>query len=237
MFQAIQRLMSGKKKVSASEVLERAQYPAEWPFSPNDFRRVDESSDLYFYKQPRIGVFHIDDQAVRALTRFYAEVLPPNADILDLCSSWVSHLPENYAPKSLTILGMNQDELDANAQATDRIVQNLNIFPNLPFPDQSFDVITNVVSVDYLTKPKEIFEEMARVLRPGGRAIMSFSNRCFPTKVIDIWARTSDLEHVFIVGCYFHYTGKFHRPVAHELNTGIFGLSDPMYIVEAIRMS
>ena len=42
--------------------------------------------------------------------------------------------------------------------------------------------VCNVVSVDYLTRPREIFRETHRVLRPGGRAIMSFSNRCFQTK-------------------------------------------------------
>ena len=45
-----------------------------------------------------------------------------------------------------------------------------------------FQVITNTVSVDYLSKPIEVFKEMHRVLKPGGTAIMSFSNRCFPTK-------------------------------------------------------
>lgn len=215
------------------QVLQRAQYPDQWPFSPRDFSRADESSDAYFYSQPRVGVFHIDAQAVRALTKFYATSLPPAADVLDLCSSWVSHLPDKYQANSVTVLGMNQDELDANVRATKRIVQDLNKHPTLPFADNSFDVVTNVVSVDYLTRPLEVFKEMGRVLRPGGKAIMSFSNRCFPTKAIDIWCRTSDTEHVFIVGCYFHYSGAFERARAHDLKPGLFGLSDPMYVVEA----
>lgn len=221
------------KGISAEEILRRAQYPSEWPFSPADFQRADESPDRYFYQQPRVGVYHIDDQAVRAITRYYAQTLPPKADILDLCSSWVSHLPENYNPNSLTIMGMSQDEVDANQRATKRIVRDLNEDPTLPFEDNSFDVITNVVSVDYLTKPLEIFREMGRVLRPGGRAIMSFSNRCFPTKVINIWSRTTDIEHIFIVGCYFHFSGAFQRPEALDLKPGMFGLSDPMFVVEA----
>lgn len=230
------RVMSSSNQVSVEEVLRRAKYPEQWPFSERDFRRSDESSDSYFYQQPRIGVFHIDDQAVRALTRFYAKTLPANADILDLCSSWVSHLPESYEAKSVCILGMSQEELDANPRATARVVQNLNANPVLPFDDNSFDIVTNVVSVDYLTKPLEVFREMGRVLRPGGRAIMSFSNRCFPTKAIDIWMRTNDVEHVFIVGCYFHYSNAFERPVAHDLKPGLFGLSDPLYVVEATAL-
>lgn len=215
------------------DVLRRVEYPSEWPFSSADFQRADESADRYFYSQPRVGVYHIDDQAVRALTRYYAKTLPPGADILDLCSSWVSHLPEEYEARSLTILGMSQAELDANERATSRVVQDLNEEGKLPFDDNSFDVVTNVVSVDYLTKPLQVFKEMGRVLRPGGRAIMSFSNRCFPTKVINIWSRTTDVEHVFIVGCYFHFSNAFQRAQAHDLKPGLFGLSDPMFIVEA----
>lgn len=224
----------GNNKISAEDVLKDAKFPSQWPFSNTDFRRSDESSDSYFYNQPRIGIYHIDDQAVRALTRFYAKNLSANCDILDICSSWVSHLPEEYQVKSLSILGISQEELDANKRATNRIVQDLNRNTNLPFEDNSFDVITNVVSVDYLTKPLEIFKEMGRVLRPGGKAYMSFSNRCFPTKAIDIWCRTNDMEHVFIVGCYFHFSEMFLSPKAHDLQPGLFpGMSDPMYIVEA----
>ncbi|CAN8073591.1 unnamed protein product [Agarophyton chilense] len=224
--------MASRKQPSAEQVLQSAEFPPQWPFSARDFSRVDESRDSYFYSQPRVGVFHIDDQAVRALTRFYAMNVPHKADVLDLCSSWVSHLPDEFEG-SLTIMGMNQDELDANARASKRVVQDLNTHPQLPFADNSFDVITNVVSVDYLTKPLEVFKEMGRVLRPGGESFMSFSNRCFPTKAIDMWFRTSDMEHVFIVGCYFHYSGAFERPRAHDLKPGLFGLSDPMYVVRA----
>lgn len=232
-FDRLRQLMS---RPGASEILRRAQWPAEWPFSANDFRRVDESSDSFFYAQPRVGVFHIDEGAVRALTRFYSDTLPPKAHILDLCSSWVSHLPEDYETGSLTVVGMSQEELDANPRADRRVVWDLNARAELPFGDGEFDVVTNAVSVDYLTKPLEVFREMGRVLKPGGKAIMSFSNRCFPTKAIDIWCRTGDMEHVFIVGCYFHYSGMFSEPVGHDLKTGVFGLSDPMYVVEATRV-
>lgn len=218
---------------TAEDVLRNPKFPPSWPFTARDFSRSDENSDSYFYAQPRIGVFHIDYLAIRALTKYYARTFTPKADILDMCSSWVSHLPDNYEEGSLTILGMSQAELDANPRATVRVVQDLNRDAILPFGDNSFDIITNVVSVDYLTKPLEVFREMGRVLRPGGRAIISFSNRCFPTKAIDIWCRTSDLEHVFIVGCYFHYSGVFGATEAHDLQPGLFGMSDPMFVVEA----
>lgn len=95
---------------NVEDVLCSPEWPASWPFSAADFRRLDESDDGYFYAQPRIGVFHIDDQAVRALSKFYAKTFPPNANILDLCSSWVSHLPDGYKKKGLTVLGMSAAE-------------------------------------------------------------------------------------------------------------------------------
>lgn len=153
---------------------------------------------------------------------------------LAVCSSWVSHLPDDYEAASVTGLGMVAAELDKNPRLTARVTQDLNMDPALPFADASFDVITNVVSVDYLTRPLEIFREMARVLRPGGVAVMSFSNRCFPTKAIDIWLRTGDVEHAFIVGCYFHYAGGFGPPAAQDISPNP-GVTDPMYIVRAMK--
>eukprot|EP00171_Calliarthron_tuberculosum_P008524 IDg8524t1 len=138
------------KKTSAESVLANAKWPDQFPFSENEFRRQDEREDAYFYAEPRIGVFHIDEFAVRALMAYYQRTLPPSADVLDLCSSWISHLPPNYSEKSLTILGMSKQELDANKRATARVVQDVNRNPILPFADASFDVVTNAVSVEYV---------------------------------------------------------------------------------------
>lgn len=223
----------GRRPPDVAAALANPAWPAAWPFADADFRRQDESRDARFYDTPRL-VYHIDEYAVRALTAYYARTLPPKADILDLCSSWVSHLPDDYEAASVTGLGMVAAELDKNPRLTARVTQDLNMDPALPFADASFDVITNVVSVDYLTRPLEIFREMARVLRPGGVAVMSFSNRCFPTKAIDIWLRTGDVEHAFIVGCYFHYAGGFGPPAAQDISPNP-GVTDPMYIVRAMK--
>ena len=224
---------------AAAKVLADATWPDEFPFSAEDFRRFDESDDKYFYSAPRF-VTHIDDGAIKALTSFYARELPRESgvQVLDMCSSWISHLPDKYAEdKTVTGLGMNEEELKANPVLSSYVVQNLNKDPILPFEDNSFDIITNVVSVDYLSRPLEIFREMKRVLKPNGRAIMSFSNRCFPTKAISLWTSTDDATHIYIVGSYFHYTG-FNKPKAHDISPKplLFGVGgDPMYIVEATK--
>eukprot|EP00879_Flechtneria_rotunda_P004309 GHRR01004559.1.p1 GENE.GHRR01004559.1~~GHRR01004559.1.p1 ORF type:complete len:304 (+),score=82.47 GHRR01004559.1:176-1087(+) len=227
--------MSEKEKV-----LTDLKWPEKWPFRPEDFLRYDESDDSVFYDAPRY-VYHIDDGAVKALTEFYAQVFPPSGQedvaILDICSSWVSHYPQGYTAGRIVALGMNEEELKANKQVTEHVVHDLNLEPALPFPDNSFDIITNAVSVDYLNKPMEVFQEIHRVLKPGGKAYMSFSNRCFPTKAIALWTATGDEDHIWIVGSYFHYSvpGGFQQPQCKDISPrgGLFGKSDPMYVVWA----
>lgn len=168
--------------------------------SASDMNRIDNTDDEAFYSEPRF-VTHIDDYAIQSLTEYYREELSAlsrqkmdgrtgstdgKVDVLDLCSSWISHLPEsdNVPLGRVVGIGMNEKELEANKALTEYYVQNLNLKPSLDkFDDDSFDVVCNVVSVDYLTRPQHIFKETHRVLRPGGCALISFSNRCFPTKV------------------------------------------------------
>jgi ubiquinone/menaquinone biosynthesis C-methylase UbiE len=127
---------------------------------------------------------------------------------------------------------MNQFELSKNSQLTEYVTQDLNVNPSMPFADNSFDFVTCVVSVDYLIRPLEVFSEIRRVLKPGGTAIISQSNRCFPTKAINIWLNTNDMQHIFIIGCYFHYAQGFSAPEAFDISP-FPGRSDPMYIIQA----
>ena len=222
---------------AAASILESAKYPEEFPFTAADFARYDETKDSIFYSQPRF-VTHIDDGAIGALTEFYKRALPSaeGARCLDMCSSWISHYPKGYAAgKTVVGMGMNADELSSNPILSEFVVQDLNETPKIPFPDEHFDCITNTVSVDYLSRPLEVFREMHRVLKPGGKAYMSFSNRCFPTKAIAIWTSTGDADHIFIVGSYFHYSG-FSRPIAEDISPkpSFFKPGgDPMYVVYA----
>ncbi len=161
-------------------------WPEEWPFKPQDFSRSDPSNDQGFYTIPKL-VYHIDEPAVASLTQYYRKNIPAKSDILDICSSWVSHYPLEF-PETMGKIcgtGMNSLELKFNDQLTGGFeARDLNENTKLPYEDESFDVVTCVVSIDYLIKPVEVLKEVHRVLRPGGKVILSQSNRCFPTKAV-----------------------------------------------------
>ena len=137
------------------DVLRAPQWPEKWPFTPTDFKRQDEDDDSYFYNSPRL-VYHIDDPAVSALTQYYRDEFSEGADVLDICSSWISHFPNDVRLGRRVGLGMNKMELAENKQLDEFVVQNLNKDPILPFKEESFDFVTCVVSVDYLTRPLEV---------------------------------------------------------------------------------
>ena len=201
------------------------------------FDRDDPTPDDRFYAFPRL-VTHIDDRAIKAVGDLYAELsLDGSASaprrVLDLMSSWVSHL--HRAPTELVVLGLNSSELEANPMATERVVQDLNSDPRLPFPDDSFDAVLCCVSIDYLTRPIEVLTDVGRVLRPGGPLAITFSNRCFPTKAVRGWLATDDDQHGRVVAELVRRTGLFDEPRV-ELRTP-WGVGDPLYAVTATRLA
>ena len=201
-----------------------------WPFTEQDLRRHDETPDSNFYREPRF-VTHIDDGCIESLRdNVYKAFFKESDNVLDVCSSWISHYPD-IALNSVVGVGMNEDELQANARLSSYVVQDLNSHPALPFDNESFEIVTNAVSVDYLSKPKEIFLEIYRVLKPGGIAIMSFSNRMFPTKVVNMWLSSSDEQRIQIVMSYFMTCGaRFLDVQGYEMATkGV----DPLFVVTA----
>jgi SAM-dependent methyltransferase len=166
------------KNSPASRALDSMEWPDAFPFSQQDLTPQWAGNDGSFYVLPKF-VQHAGDECRDSLSDFYARVLPPSdGDVLDLCSSFTSHYPESWKGRRCVVLGLNPLELVANPSKTEWVRQNLNENPTLPFDDASFDVITNSLSVDYMTRPLELFSEMARVLRPGGIACMAFTNRC-----------------------------------------------------------
>ena len=198
-------------------------------FPTGFFSRQDESSDDGFYSVERL-VTHIDEGAIAAVGALYDE-LDLTGDVLDICSSWISHF--RTSPTRLVVTGMNDAELAANEMADDRVVRDLNADPTLPFQDSEFDAVTCVVSVDYLTRPLDVFAEVHRVLRPGGVFVCTFSNRCFPSKAIRGWLSTDDRGRCAIVATYFDLTDGFVDPVVQLRNPGAPG--DPLYAVWARR--
>jgi SAM-dependent methyltransferase len=202
------------------------------PFLPGFFDRADELPDSAFYSWPRL-VTHIDDQAIAAVGNLYDE-LGINGEVLDLMGSWVSHFSKK--PGRLTVLGMNAQELAANPFADATVVHDLNAEPRLPFADASFDAVVCCVSVDYLTRPVEVFSDVARVLRQEGPYVCTFSNRCFPTTAIRGWLYKSDADHCALVERYFRLAGGWTEPHT-ERRTPLSHLGDPLWAVWAYRTS
>ena len=172
---------------------------------PNAFAKQDTGDDNDFYAPARL-VTHIDDAAVAALTGLYAELLPPGGAVLDIMSSWVSHIPD--VPYGEVIgHGMNMEELEANPRLTRRFVQNLNRDTTLPLEDESLDAALCCVGVQYLQNPVAVFAEVARALRPDAPFVVSFSNRCFPTKAVAIWRALDTDGHARLVALYLERAG------------------------------
>ncbi len=203
------------------------EIPAEY------FRRQDESPDGDFYRSPRL-VAHIDDPAIAALGEFFRPFIPENADVLDLMSAYLTHLPPEVRAKCRRVagLGLSRVEMAANSQLTEHVVQSLNDTSKLPYPDESFDAVLCTVSVQYLLRADAVFAEVRRVLRPGGSFLVSFSNRCFPTKATRLWLSTDDSQHIALVRLYFEESGDWENISAHDLSPTP-GRSDPLYAVSA----
>ena len=204
----------------------------EGGFPAGFFDRADPSPDPHFYAAPRL-VTHLDDRAIDAVGGLYDE-LDVTGDVLDLMSSWVSHLRRR--PRSLTVLGLNAVELEANPMADARVVHDLNAVPALPFADASFDAVLNCVSIDYLVRPVAVLVEVARVLRPGGVSVCTFSNRCFPTKAVRGWLSVDEQDRPLVVAEYHRRAGGFEDPVTEQRLTATWR-HDPLWAVWARRSS
>jgi SAM-dependent methyltransferase len=195
--------------------------PADW------FQRFDETPDSFFYRQPRF-VEHIDDGAIAAVTELYRELFPADAAILDLMSSWVSHLPEDVTYRRVVGLGMNREELAANPRLDAFVVHDLNRDAHLPFDDDEFDAAAICVSVQYLTRPVEVLRDLGRVVRADGPLAITFSNRCFPTKAVAVWQSVDDVGHAHLLRRYLEEAGTWR---AIESSERTHERGDPLFAV------
>lgn len=204
------------------------------------FEREDSTKDSLFYSKPRFTQ-HLDDTALSMVENTYDRFLSDGMQVLDLMSSWQSHIPDRHRLSRVVGLGLNQKELDRNRQLTESIVQDLNADPELPFEDNVFDVVLCAVSVEYLVDPLTVFDQVARVLKPGGYLVVTFSNRWFPPKAIHLWTELHEFERMGLVLEYFMRTGAFEDLHTYSMR-GLprphddkyfpeFIYSDPLYAV------
>lgn len=209
--------------------------------------KLDPSNDALFYDSPRF-VTHVDEGFIAQLTALYRDRIPPDSRVFDLMSSWVSHLPTDMNYAHVEGHGLNEAELRRNKQLDHYFVQNLNENQTLPLPDDSFDAVVNTVSVQYLQYPEKVFAEVYRLLKPGGIAIFSFSNRMFYQKAIAAWRDSSESARVELVKRYFESVPGFGNieTVAKKSETSALlqmvaqmtglGSGDPFYAVLAEKM-
>jgi SAM-dependent methyltransferase len=193
------------------------------------FAKADPSPDTIFYAEPRF-VTHIDDGAIAAVTGLYHTLFSPGDTVLDLMSSWVSHLPDEVAYAEVIGHGMNAAELAANPRLDRWFVQDLNRDPLLPLADACVDAAGMCVSIQYLQRPVEVLREVARVLRPSGVVAVTFSNRCFPTKAVAVWQGLDGPAQCELVSLYLRRAG-FANVEAWELIPTKHWGRDPLWAV------
>lgn len=194
---------------------------------PGSLDKVDVGDDLAFYAPPRL-VNHIDEVAIEALTGFYRDLLPEDGRMLDLMSSWVSHLPADRRYQEVVGHGMNAEELAANPRLDRWFVADLNADPALPLENAAFDAVLICVGVQYLQRPLEVFAEVRRILAPGAKLVVSYANRCFPTKAVAIWRALDMRGQAALIRMYMERAG-FAEIDARVVSDG--GRGDPLVAV------
>jgi SAM-dependent methyltransferase len=206
------------------------------PPKPEFFRRMDESTDEEFYQHPRL-VVHIDDGAIAKVGEIYSGLLPAGGTILDLMSSWRSHLPKHVGAAKVVGLGLNRAEMEDNPALNEVVVHNVNLNPRMPFADESFDGAVMTVSVQYLTRPIELFADVGRVLRAGAPFIVTFSNRMFPTKAVALWRAANNDQRVTLVRQYFAESRTFDGIEALDRSAPTDPPSDPIWGVAGFKIA
>lgn len=182
-------------------------------FNDDAFFRDDSHDDTEFYKTDRF-VSHIDSVALKTVEELTGTLVIEKAPvILDLMAGWDSHIPGTVSDAEVTGIGLNKNELKKNKNLKDYFIHDINKDPVLPFDDNYFDAVINSLSVDYMTKPVELFREVARVLKPGGLFLVVFSNRMFPQKAVKVWKDSSEGERIILVEEYFKSSGRFEKPL------------------------
>jgi SAM-dependent methyltransferase len=208
------------------------------------YRRAASEDDLHFYQKPRL-VSHLDRLARKHLKLFHERTLQGRERLLDLMSSWQSHLPDSLSPCTVTGLGLNEVELKSNPRLQEYVLHDLNDAPHLPLPDRSFDAVICTVSFEYLLEPTRIIAEISRILVPGGVLVITVSNRWFPGREIEGWKERHEFERLGLILQTLKNSGHFDRIETESLRgyprpqddpyVGTTGFSDPLYHLVGYR--
>lgn len=215
-------------------------------YNPDSFQRLDDTDDGQFYKKDRF-VGHLDSLALQTVEDVIGSLIVEKSPVvLDLMAGWDSHIPEGLKPGKVVGLGLNENELKSNKGLDEYVLHDINNDPRLPFPDASFDAVINTVSVDYMTRPVEVFKEAGRILKPGGLMLVIFSTRMFPQKAVRLWRESSEDERVIVVDEFFKEAGVFEsttlfvsrgKPRPSDDKYASEGIpSDPVYALYAERI-
>ncbi len=176
------------------------------------FTRENEEDDMIFYSLDRF-VNHLDSLALSTVEKIIGSlVIEEEPVILDLMAGWNSHIPGTLTPAKVVGLGLNRNELERNKDLTEWVLHDINHEFHLPFQSEYFDIVLNTVSIDYITRPIDLFREVGRVLKPGGLFLVIFSNRMFPEKAVKVWRESSEDERVILVQEFFDEAGIFENP-------------------------
>ena len=201
------------------------------PLPADFFERDDEADDGLFYAEPRL-VVHIDERAIAAIAGFFEQALPKGGAVLDLMSSWRSHLPDGYAGR-VEGLGLNAAEMTENPHLDGWVVHDLNAEPHLPFDDEVFDAAVVIVSIQYIARPIEVFREVRRTLKNDAGFHIIYSNRMFPSKAVAVWKALDDERRADLIAAYFARAGGWDRPEARDISPLAGLYSDPVHVVSA----
>ena len=205
----------------------------EYPES--SFQREDESDDALFYSEARL-VVHIDAAAIIQLKKYLYDQLPEDCTLLDLMSSWRSHIPDELTTHEVYGLGLNREEMSNNPQLDYWVIKDINKDPNFPYEDDKFDAAMVIVSIQYMTDPISVFNEVNRVLKNDGKFHVVYSNRMFPTKATKIWKVFDNIERASLIGSYFGNSGSWSVPKAVDLSPPGDIVSDPLFVVSAQKV-
>ena len=203
-------------------------------YPEGSFRREDETNDGLFYAQPRL-VVHVDDFATEAVASYFGRVLPQGGVILDLMSSWRSHIPQELPRKKLVGLGLNAIEMAENPALDQAVVYDINVDPKLPFDDGAFDAVVITVSIQYIVRPLEVFAHVNRTLKEAGSLHVVYSNRMFPTKAVAIWKALNDASRAQLIATYFQYSGGWEPARTIDIGSRQELYVDPVYVVTASK--